>query len=545
VHSAGLPIIANEGEPRSDHDTRRLATARADFAVEAGSHPVQTTANIDPMRWFHWLIAAVQAALVVGLAAVIRLKLIPLGIPGEWEWLRTHVPPPLEGLAIASVVVLAYAGFAGLGLRALSTPKITRRREAGWLLGLAAVAIAVQILTPAGAPDEYDLTKWAYVNYMSPATGYYQVAKRQAVGDLWKFLADYPVWIQSQDTMHIGTHPPGLIIIQCLLLRTMEQNPAVASLLLSTMPASTSQGFRQLESMDRRLIPRADRASLYLTALLTLLACSGTVVPLYLLARTSLQPSAAWAAAALWPLAPAANLFQPGADTAYPLLSTTALALAAWSGRSIARGDRFPLGPLLAVLSGLVLALGMVFTLAFLAVGLIVALVILSSPGIRPLSKAGLILASGIGFLSLVALGWAMTAANPVIVWSWNLRKHAGFYLEYPRTYLAWLVINPIELAIAMGLPSAVWCAIGFFVPRSVPRVAWVALLVLAVMDLVGRNMGEVARLWMLFLPPLLIAAGAGLSRLGERPPELAITIGLLGLQTLALQSMIQVVYPV
>ena len=30
------------------------------------------------------------------------------------------------------------------------------------------------------------------------------------------------------------------------------------------------------------------------------------------------------------------NLFQPGADTAYPLLSTSALALAAWAVRSSA-----------------------------------------------------------------------------------------------------------------------------------------------------------------------------------------------------------------
>jgi hypothetical protein len=196
-------------------------------------------------------------------------------------------------------------------------------------------------------------------------------------------------------------------------------------------------------------------------------------------------------------------------------------------------------------MSGLILALGMVFTLAFLAVGLIVALVILSTPGVRISSKAKLILATGLGFIGLVALGWSMTAANPVIVWTWNLRKHAGFYLEYPRSYLAWLAINPIELAIAMGFPSAVWCAVGFSIPRFTPRVAWVTLVVLIAMDLVGRNMGEVARLWMLFLPPLLIAAGAGLSRLGGGSHPLAITIGLLGMQTMALQAMIQVVYPV
>jgi len=57
--------------------------------------------------------------------------------------------------------------------------------------------------------------------------------------------------------------------------------------------------------------------------------------------------------------------------------------------------------------------------------------------------------------------------------------------------------------------------------------------------------MGEVARLWMLFLPPLLTAAGAGLAQCGAGPGALGLSAGLMGLSTLALQTLIQVVYPV
>jgi hypothetical protein len=59
--------------------------------------------------------------------------------------------------------------------------------------------------------------------------------------------------------------------------------------------------------------------------------------------------------------------------------------------------------------------------------------------------------------------------------------------------------------------------------------------------------MGEVARLWMLFMPPLLIAAGSAYERLapGAAPLALGGSIALVGLQTLGLQTMIQVVYPV
>jgi methylthioxylose transferase len=68
---------------------------------------------------------------------------------------------------------------------------------------------------------------------------------------------------------------------------------------------------------------------------------------------------------------------------------------------------------------------------------------------------------------------------------------------------------------------------------------------VILALNIVGRNMGEVARLWLLFMPPLLPAAAVGLTRIGGGTVALAITTALLGLQTLVLQTQIQVVYPV
>ena len=238
-------------------------------------------------------------------------------------------------------------------------------------------------------------------------------------------------------------------------------------------------------------------------------------------------------------------MFQPDADAAYPLVSTLALALAAWAARR-AQGHGWVASALaLALASGLVMALGTFYTLAFLPVGVIVALVIVLAPEVVSRRKASLILAVGAGFLMVTVLGWIVTGADPITVWTWNLKNHARFYVEFPRTYLAWLVINPIELAIALGLPTTVWFLIGAVSPRSVPRTAWATIAVLFLLNLVGRNMGEVARLWMLFLPPLLLAAGAGFARLEGGPRILAISAGLLGFQTVALQAMIQVVYPV
>jgi methylthioxylose transferase len=318
----------------------------------------------------------------------------------------------------------------------------------------------------------------------------------------------------------------------------METRPGLARFVLDHLPESVEQGFRLISQFDR--LPQADRAAIALTAALTWLACAATVVPLYLLARASLPAPAAWAAAALWPLVPSAILFQPVADTAFPFLATTALALAAHAVRSAPGRDL-----LLATLVGVVLAVGMTFTLAFLAVGLIVASVLATAPGVGPLRRALRIAATGAGFLAPTLASWAITRADPFVIWWWNQKNHARFYVEFPRSYRAWVVANPIELAVALGLPATVWALVGLGSIRQAPRVAWATLAVLTILTLSGGNLGEVARIWLPLMPPLLTASGLGLTRLGGGPKTLAATLALLGAETLTLQATIQVVYPV
>jgi hypothetical protein len=239
-------------------------------------------------------------------------------------------------------------------------------------------------------------------------------------------------------------------------------------------------------------------------------------------------------------MVPAAILFQPASDTALPLVSTTALALAAHAGRASPRW-----GVILAFGSGVVLAVGMAFTLAFLAVGLIVALVLLSAPGLTVRRRGILIAATGAGFLVPTLAAWAVTGADPFVIWWWNQKNHARFYVEYRRTYRAWLVANPIELAIALGLPATVWAAIGLLGGRDGPRITWATLAVLTLLTITGRNLSEAARLWLPMMSPLLVAAAAGLARLRAGPGTLAATVTLIGAETLALQATIQVVYPI
>ena len=107
-------------------------------------------------------------------------------------------------------------------------------------------------------------------------------------------------------------------------------------------------------------------------------------------------------------------------------------------------------------------------------------------------------------------------------------------------------MINPLELAIALGTPSVVWCVTALREPLGLPITFWSTLLVLALANLIGRNMGEVGRLWLLYMPPALGRGGLRLRSIqASGRPRSPAQLHCCGTQTLALQSMIQVVYPV
>ena len=57
---------------------------------------------------------------------------------------------------------------------------------------------------------------------------------------------------------------------------------------------------------------------------------------------------------------------------------------------------------------------------------------------------------------------WLFHNVNLLNVWAWNYRNHAGFYGQFPRTYWRWLLVNPLELALALGVPIVVLTAAAF-----------------------------------------------------------------------------------
>ena len=174
------------------------------------------------------------------------------------------------------------------------------------------------------------------------------------------------------------------------------------------------------------------------------------------------------------------------------------------------------------------------------------------------------VVAASLGFLIPTLVLWQVARVNLLNVWWLNYRNHSGFYQQYSRTYWKWLLVNPLELAYAAGWPVALlatvacWSVLSRFrTGRSYERtnrataigslVTWPMLrasdlptnlsalcsnaqnaknedilkpelqrrtnvgtavisivIVWGLLWLTGKNSGEAARLWILFLPWLV-----------------------------------------
>lgn len=469
-----------------------------------------------------------SAALSVGLVAGIATGALPTGVQGEWEWARLGAGSrAMVGDLVVSMAVLSiYAAAVGAGWGWLSRAggKVRRWAEVSMVAGLVLGALAVQIGLMWGAPSGYGLTKWATLS-MRGASGYFEVAERE-MHDTRAFLTAYPEWIQGQDSLHVGTHPPGLFVASKGVMELVESRPGLGTSVDRWLPPELRRGLVAIQGGGSA----NQRAEVAIAGMLTLLACSGTSAAIYGLVRASGgSPAAAWGAGALWPVVPAAVMFHPAADTAFPLLSASAMAMAVW-GKNWAR-----------VACGIILGIGMQLTLAFLAVGLIVAVMIGMEGGWRRVALG--IGAVGAGFLAVTLGWWAVTGGNPFVTWWWNQANHARFYDEYPRTYWAWVLANPVEMVAAIGPATVAWGVLGMRGKGA--RAAWPTLAVMVVLTLTGRSLSEVARLWLPFVPALLTASGVGLERMGAKGWAVAGTVGMGGALVVGLENVAQVVYPV
>lgn len=450
----------------------------------------------------------------IATVAFFWLTEIPLGIPGEWTWNRiplhqNSLPDLLFGIGIAAVVGAIYIAYAVLGVNRLANAK---PYETGCrLLGLILVGFLWLSALQNSPPGEQPQVKQAWVLYDPGASGYFFEASHR-IENLAEYLSGYEAKMSEGDVLHVGTHPPGLFVLHYGLIQICRMSPEFSGLLLQTQPQSVTESFSVVEqafALPGKSLPETDRAALWLAGLLTQLIAVATVIPLFLLVRRTFPGHTAWKVAVLWPLVPALAIFLPKSDALYPFLGM--MFLWCWlEGKS--RNSI-----LLCISAGVLFWLGMFLSLALLPVGLLAAFMTfweLKFPHQEQdmKQKTRHLLPSmtwtGLGFLIPVLVLWCVSDMNLLKIWVWNYHNHAGFYDQFPRTYWKWLLINPLELALGVGLPLVILMgtSISQMWQRGEIRTAqfgpsFCGVLVCGLLWLSGKNMGEASRLWLIFMP--------------------------------------------
>jgi hypothetical protein len=478
-----------------------------------------------------WLAIAVGSGLTV---AGLWFTSIPLGIPGEWTWERPAVEADLFWNLTGGVVAVAlFVAFVGQGwhrLEGFSGRQPRREEVAAWLFGLVIASFVWLWVVEEVSPVENRLGKSPFVLYYTSSSGYFTRARfEEPRAD--RLLAGYEDLMLQGDVLHTGTHPPGLFLAFQGLIALCESSPALSAMLDATQASSFVEACDVISGNNlRRPEPRPlvplDRRTLWLATLLVMVSAALTVIPLYGLLRRTCSVQTAWFGAALWPAMPAVAVFIPKSDAMFPLIGAAILWLwlNAWDRRSLT----------LAVLAGAFTWCGLLCSLAFLPVLLLASLLTLGTdlvgtstgpdaqlPGV-PAPRIGwrgwlCLLAAAVGFALPTLLLHAFASVNLLNVWWLNFRNHAGFYQQYPRSYWKWLLVNPLELSCAAGWPvtllavGACYSVVTRFGRRHEPilqtRIVTVVTSVMIVWGLLwltGKNSGEAARLWILFLPWLI-----------------------------------------
>ena len=513
-----------------------------------------------------WLVLLVLSA-----ASILLLwgTAVPLGVPGEWIWSRIRSSQDgfvdqLLGWLMAATGAGAYVGFAWLGARRLA--RCRGGETFCWLSGLVVAGFCWLWIVQESPQSDRRMSKVAWVLYYPRSSGYFFEARYRMTG-VGQFLSHYEARMAEGDVLHVGTHPPGLFVLHRGLIWLSRQSPAVNHLVLQAAPDSLHEAFATVEdnsSGSPTPLLVEDRVALWLAALLTQLAAAATVIPLFGLLRRDCSSQTSWLAVSFWPLIPALAVFLPKSDALYPCLAVAFLYV--WREALVRRS------PLWGLAAGLLIWFALLFSLAFLPIAALAGLLTLweivgchrgqrvsegeSNPSGCPTSQqpsnerdsstgeppppsadlatdgapalghlVSLLAWSASGFAAAVVLAWVVWDVNLLNVWWWNYHNHAGFYDQFERTYWAWLLVNPLEVVLAVGAPVAVLAATSFVrilrtgTPwRAGRRASLVCCVAVCVgLWLSGKNMGEAARLWLLLFPwviwlatPILEPSSAG-----------------------------------
>jgi len=453
-------------------------------------------------------------------------KSVPIGIPGEWVWRYADVS--MWGRLWAPALA-----FEALLLLVLVAGRIRRRwQEAALACSLLGAAFAPQVafchVGKGGIQDA------ATVTMMPAVSGYHACAV--SVSSPALFLRHYASYVADMELtdplMHVCQHPPGPVLYHWVVNRFFELRPSWGEALTRLAEGPSSETI--FDTLGMTLSP-VQRAGIWGSAFGLMLSCGLTALLACVLGKRLFGWRAGAFAAVLTALIPSLCLFSPYFDQTYSVFALLTVWLALKSADTLEHAD-MKAAAVWAGLAGMAVFAGMFCGTALVVVAGMSALVfaIRIWGQCRPWRQlVRLASAAVVGFsLPLVVLHLGF-GCNMLDIWAITVRKHETFYAIYPRSYWKWLGFNLVEFALFAGIPTAVLGASamarvlrrGLADGREQFAICASFVLVMVTLSLAGKNLSEVARLWMFLMPFVAVCAGAECRRLFMRAPGWAIAI--------------------
>lgn len=431
----------------------------------------------------------------------------------EWYWPYLLRPFSQWWAAGLTAGLVGLVGYGWLSYPAGRTPL--------WLTLLALAHLLFQLgLVYADNPQVYqELLNRSYSHlsggYFTTAVEWYETGQTQAI------LSNYPDQMPTFFTEHARTHPPGLPLLNWLIVALFSGWSAGSELLA---PAVWHERCIDLWLVDR---PPAVAAALAVVSLLPLLLASCTIPLAYGFGR-ALCGHPAGQTAALWTAAlPALALFAGQSDQLFAPLTLLIFWL---TYQALTSHPRQPARPVWLILTaGLGVSLASFLSFGNLALLLPLAIFVWGLGVYGQWSWARLITLAGVA-LAGVAAGWLVYG----VVWGVPLWEMLAIGLEQhyqlvtlKRQYSWWVGWNLVDLLIFGGWPLVLFLLVSvrqsgvtLWRREKLHPAGWLALalvvLVLA-LTLSGSARGEVGRLWLFFMPLLAVAAAPHLRQISPQ----------------------------
>ncbi len=458
---------------------------------------------------------------------------VPFGVPNEWVWefrSDTRFDPLWVLTALALLLGLVglvwWSGQLSNENENKHSPK-WRYIVVGFLLLTVLLRLNFAVLLPKGYRPVPVF--WTLVIASPVATSFYDEARNLSHQGVADYLRHYHERL-PQKPFHAATHPPGLPLLFALW-RWIALHPA-----LQAMVPMSEQDLVLVREVYLRIAPPlspdnvypADedfKAAWWIAVFCWILGTLATLLWGWLFARESGQA----AFIALVATVPALLWWQTTVDSVHFFFVTATLA-AAWLWHRT-RNWGWALG------TGMLA--GMALWLAFKnAVPLAcVALWLLWAHGRKqtqlPIPQ---VVAAALLTVAPYLLAWALFGFQPLETFKAANAAHHAQAGAHARSYLPWVFVNLADFAMALGSGWLGLCvvALGRWWREGRPATLMVAtLLVLLALNLSGVVRGEVARLWLPFIPLLTWQAWQGVS-LNRR--DFALMVLLQGGLALALQ---------